>query len=76
MKALVNNVRPLVSYGVKIVLMMVLVVSFALPACAQEKLWNELNAKFDILYQQGRYSEATNVAKEALGASSDSQRQF
>ena len=31
-----------------------------------ETLWNELRAKSALLYQQGRYSEAVEVAKEAL----------
>lgn len=29
-------------------------------------MWNELNAKADELYQQGRYSEALIVDKEVL----------
>ncbi len=45
---------------------MVLVVSFTLPAYAQEILWKELKEKTDTLYQQGRYSEAISVGKEAL----------
>ena len=36
------------------------------PTQTQETLWNELNAKFITLYQQGRYSEAVKPAKEAL----------
>ncbi|MCK5186228.1 MAG: tetratricopeptide repeat protein [Deltaproteobacteria bacterium] len=39
---------------------------FTINAFAQKTLWNELNAKVIILYQQGRYSDAANVAKEAL----------
>ncbi len=62
----VNTVRPLTSYMAKVVLIMVLVVSFTLPAYAQEILWKELKAKTDTLYQQGRYSEAISVGKEAL----------
>lgn len=58
--------RGFLSCGVKIVLMMTLTVSLALPAYAQEKLWKELDAKVAVLYQQGQYSEAANVAKEAL----------
>ncbi|MFQ5917529.1 MAG: tetratricopeptide repeat protein, partial [Candidatus Binatia bacterium] len=46
--------------------LMVLAVSLALPAYAQEALWNDLNAKVFSLYQQGRYSEAAKVAKESL----------
>jgi tetratricopeptide (TPR) repeat protein len=51
---------------VKIVLMMMLIVLLVLPSCGQKKLWEELNAKVTVLYQQGRYSEASNVAEEAL----------
>ncbi|ODS34806.1 MAG: kinesin light chain KLC [Candidatus Scalindua rubra] len=58
--------RGFLSYGVKVVLMAILAVSFTLPAYAQEKLWNELNDKATTLYQQGKYSEAINVAKESL----------
>jgi tetratricopeptide (TPR) repeat protein len=35
-------------------------------AQAQEKLWKELTSKVGMLYQQGRYSEATKVAEEAF----------
>ncbi len=66
MKIFVNTVRPLFSYGANIVLIMVLLLSFILPGYGQEKLWNELNDKADKFYQQGRYSEAVSVAKEAL----------
>lgn len=31
-----------------------------------EKIWKKLNDKVTTLYQQGRYSEATKVAEEAL----------
>lgn len=48
----------------KIILMMVLAMSPALAAYAQEALWKELNAKFLTLYQQGRYTEAAKVAEE------------
>jgi len=50
----------------RILLTTLLIVLFAVSAYAQETLWNELNAKAATLYQQGRYSEAVNVAKEAL----------
>ncbi|MEE9573745.1 MAG: tetratricopeptide repeat protein, partial [Candidatus Neomarinimicrobiota bacterium] len=68
MKTLVNTIKPLISHWVKIVLMMVLVVSFTLPAYTytQEEFWEWLNTKTNILYKRGQYSEATNVAKEAL----------
>ncbi len=33
---------------------------------AKEKLWKELNFKAESLFQQGSYSEATQVAEEAL----------
>ncbi len=66
MNTLVNTVRPLISYRAKVVLIMVLVVSFTLPVYAQEILWKELKAKTDTLYQQEQYSEAISVGKEAL----------
>jgi tetratricopeptide (TPR) repeat protein len=49
-------------------MLLVLLLIISLPMCApnQEALWNELNANFKALYQQGRYSEAAKVAKEAL----------
>jgi tetratricopeptide (TPR) repeat protein len=66
MKIFVNTVRPLFSYGVNIVLIMVLLLSFTLSGYGQGELWKELNDKANKLYQQGRYSEAVSVAKEAL----------
>ena len=50
---------------------MVLAVSIALPAYAQETLWNELNEKVTALYEQGRYAEAATIAKEALKVAED-----
>ncbi len=52
--------------SVRIVLMLVLAVSFALPAYAQEASWNELIATAVAHKKQGRYSEAAKVAEEAL----------
>ena len=68
MKILVSTVKPLISHGVKIVLMMVFVVSFIWPAYTytQEELWEHLGTKANILYKRGQYTEAANVAKEAL----------
>ncbi len=50
----------------RILLTTLLIVLFVVSACAQKTLWNELNDKAATLYQQGRYSEAVNVTKEAL----------
>ncbi|GBE05666.1 MAG TPA: tetratricopeptide repeat protein [Nitrospirae bacterium] len=50
----------------RILLTTLLIVLFAMSTYAQETLSNELNAKAATLYQQGRYSEAVNVVKEAL----------
>ncbi|ODS29986.1 MAG: kinesin light chain KLC [Candidatus Scalindua rubra] len=48
-------------------LLFVLALSFLSTSLyAQEKLWNELNAQANSLYQQGRYKEAVNVVKDAL----------
>ena len=50
----------------KIILMLVLAISFTLPAYAQEALWNELIATVVAHKKQGRYVEAAEVAQEAL----------
>ncbi len=50
----------------RILLTTLLIVLLAMSAYAQETLWKELNAKAATLYQQGKYSEAVNVTKEAL----------
>jgi tetratricopeptide (TPR) repeat protein len=50
----------------KALAIVLLIISFTISAHAQEKLWNELYDKLDMLYQQGRYSEAENVAKDSL----------
>jgi tetratricopeptide (TPR) repeat protein len=66
MKIFVNTIRPTVFCRVKIILMMMLIVLLVLPSCGQKESWEELNAKVAVLYQQGRYLEASNVAEEAL----------
>ncbi len=68
MRVFVNTVNPLISCAAKIVLMMVLVVSFIGPAYAytQEELWKHLDIKTNILYKRGQYLEAIDVAKDAL----------
>ena len=50
----------------QILLVAVLVLSFAVFTFAQEAQWKELISKVATLYQQGRHSEAANVAEEAL----------
>lgn len=50
----------------KILLTVILGISFVVPTYAQEILWDELNTKVITLHQQGRYSEAATVAEEAL----------
>ena len=50
----------------KIVLLTMLVVLITVSAHSQENLQYELNYKVRELYKQGEYSEATDVAKEAL----------
>src|SRR3972149_4631639 len=52
--------------SVKVILMVVMVISVSKVAYSQESLWNELNAKFTKLYQQGQYAEALMVAEEAV----------
>ncbi len=65
---ILSTVKLLISHGVKIVLMMVFVVSFIWPAYTytHEELWEHLGTKANILYKRGQYTEAANVAKEAL----------
>lgn len=50
----------------KIILMILPLLLFTVPTNAQETLWNELNTRATTLYQQGQYSEAVKVTKEAL----------
>ena len=50
----------------KIVLLTMLVVLITVSAHSQENSWYELNARVRELHKQGQYSEATDVAKEAL----------
>ena len=47
-------------------MMVALAILFAESCQTQESVWNELNSKVGTLYQQGRYVEAEDVAKEAL----------
>ncbi len=46
--------------------MILLIITFAMPAKAQETLLKELGIKANALYQQRRYSEAVKVDKEIL----------
>jgi hypothetical protein len=48
------------------ILLVAICLPFTINAFAQKTLWNELNAKVIILYQQGNYSDAEKVTKEAL----------
>ena len=73
MKIYVNTIKSLFSYRVKIVLMM-LTMLLVLPSCGQrgqEKSLQELDDKVTTLYKQGRYSEAADVAKEALAVTEE-----
>jgi tetratricopeptide (TPR) repeat protein len=68
MKIDVNAIKPLFFYRLKMVLMIVIML-LVLPSCGQrgqKKSLQELDDNVTTLYQQGRYSEAANVAKEAL----------
>jgi outer membrane protein assembly factor BamD (BamD/ComL family) len=47
-------------------LIVLLIISCATTAENQKKLWEELYSKSDMLYQQGRYAEAEEIAKEAF----------
>ncbi len=68
---LVNIIKQLCLYGKKVFFIMVLVVSFTLPAYTQEILWHELIGKANTLHQQRRYPEAESVYKEALKVAED-----
>jgi len=46
--------------------LLILLSAFLMVACTEENQWNRLNEQFVILYQEGRYSEAAEVAEEAL----------
>ncbi len=48
------------------ILLVALCLPFVTTTFAQETLWNELDAKASKLYQQGKYSDAEKVTKEAL----------
>ena len=50
----------------KTLLIILLIATFSVPAFTQEARWKELNERLVKLYQQGRYSEAAQVAEEAL----------
>jgi tetratricopeptide (TPR) repeat protein len=71
MKTLVNTVKLLNAYKVKVVLMTFLVTSFTLPAYTQENLWHELIGKANTLQQQRQYPEAESVYEEALKVAED-----
>ena len=48
------------------ILLVAICLPFITTIFAQETLWNELDAKATKLYQQGKYSDALKVTKEAL----------
>jgi hypothetical protein len=50
----------------KVLLTVLLIISFTMAAKAQETLWKELVTKSMTLLQQGRYSEASKVADKSL----------
>ena len=62
----VNITRHLASCGVRVFLIMILAALFALPAFAQEDLWEELNDKASQLLQERRYADAIKVCEEAI----------
>ncbi len=50
----------------KTLLVILLIATFSVQAFTQEARWKELNEHVVSLYQQGRYSEAAQVAERAL----------
>jgi tetratricopeptide (TPR) repeat protein len=71
MTTLVNIIKILTSFRTKVVIIMVLELSFSLSAYSQEILWEKLNSKVHTLSKQRRYSDALSVAEEALKVAED-----
>lgn len=47
-------------------LLTMVILSLTASAVAQEALWKELSSKVVVLYQQGKFPEASKLAEEAL----------
>ena len=71
MKISVNMIRHLASCGARVFLVMLLSALFALPAFAQEDLWEELNDKATKLLQERRYADAIKASEEAIKVATD-----
>jgi len=67
----VNITRHLVSCRARVFLIMLMVALVALPAFAQEDLWEELNDKASQLLQERRYADAIKVSEEAIRVAAD-----
>ncbi|KHE90730.1 MAG: tetratricopeptide repeat protein [Candidatus Scalindua rubra] len=71
MKTLLKTTKFLHSFRAKVVIIIVLVLSFSASVYAQEVLWERLNGKAKTLFKQKQYPDALNVAKEALKVAED-----
>ena len=52
--------------SVKVLLVIILAFSLSLTACSKRNQFDELNDKIIVLFQQGKYLEAEELAQEAL----------
>jgi len=71
MTILVNITRLLISFKIRVIFIIALVVSSSLSVYAQEVLWEKLNGKSKTLFEQKRYPDALNAAKDALKVAED-----
>ena len=71
MATLVKIISFLTSSRFKVVVIMVLVLSFSSSVYAQEVLWEKLNGKAKTLFKQKRYPDALSVSEEALKVAED-----
>ena len=71
MATLVKTINLLTSTWSKIIITMILVLSFSSSVYAQEVLWEKLNNKAKTLFKQKRYPDALSVAEEALNVAED-----
>jgi len=67
----VNITRHLATCGARVFLIMLMAALVALPAFAQEDLWEELNDKASQLLQERRYADAIKVCEEAIAVATD-----
>ena len=71
MATLVKTINLLTSTWSKILITMILALSFSSSVYAQEVLWEKLNGKAKTLFKQKRFPDALSVAEEALKVAED-----